>query len=222
MSKKSKKQKKRRLKAYFLRILFVSAVLVAMLLIVFGISRIMEGGSLVSAEEATEDTIYIKSKGSMTGAVVEAFDKDYYSEEELKKMIDDEVAAYKKVSGTEKGVTLSEFRIENKLAKVLLKYASDVDYRNFNGKELYAGTIAGMYDAGVTFDSEIKSVQDGTLINKTELLALKKYHGVALEEPITVVVPGKIAYTSANVELINSKTAKISEDSTELAYIIYK
>ena len=37
--------------------------------------------------EADRDTVYVQKKGTVTSAAISDFDKDYYDEEELKKLI---------------------------------------------------------------------------------------------------------------------------------------
>ena len=45
---------------------------------------------------------------------------------------------------------------------------------------------------------------------------------IVISEVVRVRSPKKIIYTSANVEVIDEKNARVSSDSTGLAYIVVK
>ena len=48
------------------------------------------------------------------------------------------------------------------------------------------------------------------------------YYVILLEEKIVVQTAGKIAYVSNNVSIEGEKLARVNEDATGLAYIIYE
>ena len=91
---------------------------------------------------ADKDTVYVQKKGTVKGANVADFDKDYYDETELSDFITETVDTYVAKAG-EGTVTIQEFAVENGIAHVYLDYAGAEDYAEFNGVEFYAGTVLG-------------------------------------------------------------------------------
>lgn len=195
------------------------ALVVSLLCMVF-----MMGACNFMTADYTQDTIAINKKGTISGIIVEAFDKEYYDGEELKQMINDEIAGY---SGSGEAVKLEEFEItEENNAFVNMTYQSAEDYKAFNEKELFTGTVLDAYNAGYEF-VDMTSVEDsGTNLQAKDVLEKGSMNIVIFEEPVEVRVSGKIAYVSDKVTLLDKKSAKAEaaqeEESTNIYYVIYE
>lgn len=108
------------------------------------------------------DTVYIQKNGTVQEATVESFDKEYYEEEELKDFITAEIEKYE--SEYEKGsVKLKDFLVEEGVAKLMMKYDGYQSYMDFNGRELFTGTIVQAIAAGYSFGGDFLEVKTGRL-----------------------------------------------------------
>jgi hypothetical protein len=223
MAKRSRKQKKRRAKAIALRSVIVLLLIIMIFFLLFGAVKLFNIFGNDSETTTLKDTISITRKGAIVGTILESFDKEYYSEQELKEMAEEEIAAYQQISGSSKSINLKDFEVKNEKAKLHLYYATDADYRAFNGKELYVGTIKELLAKGINFNIELDAIEDGMDdLTAGAVLGLEGYQAIVLEENIGVKSPAKILYCSDNVSVLGKKEAKVKENNTELAYIIYK
>ncbi len=170
--------------------------------------------------EAT--TLFVNKNGSITDAIVEDFNESYYNATEMQAMLNTELAAYNQSVNNESAAVISKFEVLGGVAKVFIDFASSIDYATFNEKVFFVGTVNEAYEQGYELDVTMKNVNGDEILKKADILEKGKYKIVILEEHINVVLYKKILYTSANVEMINDKQAKISEEAEGLAYIIYK
>ena len=171
-------------------------------LMLLGISAVMLGGCSMKFS-AEEDAVYVNKKGQVLGAIVESFDKDYYDADELQGMLEQDVVEYNGENG-KNSIEVDSFKVSGGQVKVIMNYA---DLADIQGKN---------YGANVTFTG-----RDGL-----ETLTLDQiegdYYVILLEEKIVVQTAGKIAYVSNNVSIEGEKLARVNEDATGLAYIIYE
>ncbi len=184
------------------------------------------------------DTVYIQKNGSVQEATVESFEKDYYSEEELKEFITAAIEAYEE-EHEDGGVEMKSFEIEEGTAKLMMKYDSCKNYEDFNGRELFAGTVVQTIAAGYSFDTDFVEVEDGALVggpfdteqseaaagavSVSEVTSNEDYKVVVLNEDTDVVVKGQICYVSAgSVTVKDKKTASVTTRNEGLSYIVYK
>ena len=182
-------------------------------LMLLGISAVMLGGCSMKFS-AEEDAVYVNKKGQVLGAIVESFDKDYYDADELQGMLEQDVAEYNGENG-KNSIEVDSFKVSGGQVKVIMNYADWADYAHFNDVQFFAGKLADI-QGKVTFTG-----RDGS-----ETLTLDQiegdYYVILLEEKIVVQTAGKIAYVSNNVSIEGEKLARVNEDATGLAYIIYE
>lgn len=180
-------------------------------------------GCSIKAFDADEDTVYVQKKGTIIGAIIESFDKEYYNDEELKEMIDSEIAEYNGSTGR-KSLEIESFEVVNKVAKLFINYETPDDYAAFNKVEFFAGTVKEAVDAGYGFDDKFIKAddKDASVSVKKDILQQDEYMVVILDESINVQIDGEILYLSDNAELLGKKLAKVTEDTSEAAYIIYQ
>lgn len=170
-------------------------------------------------QDITEDTIMIGKDGTVSGVIIEAFDKDYYDEAELSRMINEEISAYNQDGQL---ITLEKLEVSDDRTYVQLHYETAEDYKGFNEAELFAGTVTDALQAGYEFAS-LASVKEGEAGLDAAAVADKgSMHVVIFEEPVSVRIPGQIAYVSKGVTLTGKKEAKAVGEGEGLFYVIYE
>lgn len=173
----------------------------------------------MGTEEVTG--IKIGRDGTVTATIVEAFDKEYYTEDGLSEMIQSEIAAYD--SSGEK-VSLVEIREQEDTGSivVVMKYASAEDYAAFNEVTLFYGTVAQAQTAGYTPDAALESASGKEEpLQKEEFSTLAEKHVVICSEAMQVMLPSKILYLSGGSCLTDAKSVEATEDGA-LTYVITK
>lgn len=174
--------------------------------------------------DITQNTIIVNKDGSILGVIVEEFGDSKYVSDELKAMVEEEVATYNSGAGEDK-ITLQSYEItEEGQAKVVLKYASSDDYKEFNEENTFAGTVSEAYDAGYEF-ADMRSVAgDGQVLEKADVLEKGTMKIAIFQENVNIQVNGKIVYVSSGVNLVDKKeaTSTDADESIELFYVIYE
>lgn len=181
--------------------------------------------------EADRDTVYVQKKGTVIGAAIADFDKDYYDEEELKSFVDEKVQEYQEEHGKD-SVKIDKFSVEEGVAKLFIKYDSYENYQDFNEVTLFSGTIPQALAAGYKFDTEFTEIKDGEAggsVDNTTIVDLDS-KVVILSEKVDVKVDGTIQYVSSEYATIKADdTVSIQlpeevEDGEELSlvYVVYE
>lgn len=201
-----------------------------------GLTAILCMGLLSGCSKKTDvdtSTVFVEKKGHIVSVDVEALDKDYYDEAELESYITDHVAEYTEENG--ETIEKASFEAADGVAKLQMNYDSYEDYTDFNGIELYTGTVIKAQAEGYDFDTEFCSVSkkskkaDYTLqkADKEEVLADDNNKIVIIKANVDVVVPGTVLYVSAKDTKVTGKdtvsiTGEGSNEEAALTYIIYK
>ena len=181
-------------------------------------SIMFTNGCALGKGNITQDTIIVNKKGTVSGVIVQDFSKDQYNQEELSKMIQEEIAAYD--SSSEK-VKLNKFEVtEDNKVYADISYATDEDYKAFNDMDFFCGTVSDAYGAGYAF-ADMQSVNSGESgLDAKSVLEKSTMNVVVFSEATAVKVPGKIAYVSEGVSIIGKKEARTESEGT--FYIIYE
>lgn len=180
----------------------------------------------------SESTIvFVGKKGQVQTVDVEEFDKSYYSETDFKAFAQEAIDTYNKSHEVD-AVTLTDFTVEEGVAKLKMEYKSVADYSNFNEITLYQGSVAAAVSEGYLFDVDFSKVEKGEVTGKAtraDILAEEGLSVVIIKANTDVMVDGTICYVStANVTVTAKDTVSIyDEENTSLAtdvctYIIYK
>ncbi len=170
---------------------------------------------------ADTTTIFVHKDGKITDAIVEDFGQNYYDATELQTMTNQEITEFNQINGNNSAV-LSNYEVKDNIAKVYIDFKTVEDYGIFNQTECYFGTVADAFKDGYDMDVPLKSVSGDETLDQTALLEKGKYKILILQDHVDVRLYKKIQYTSANVEIIGENHAKISDESTGLAYILIK
>lgn len=171
--------------------------------------------------DADKTSVIIDKKGAVTQIIVEDFSQPYYNQEELKEQIEQKAAQHNQSCGNQEGAVLDELDVsEQGQIKVRMKFAGCQDYASFNEKLLFVGTVSEAYSAGYSFP-DMTAVTDGGRLAASEVLEKGGMHIVVIEETQQLKLPGKIAYYSEGVSLVDDKTA-INLNEGQTAFVIYE
>ncbi|HKM21871.1 MAG TPA: hypothetical protein VJZ01_07495 [Lachnospiraceae bacterium] len=180
------------------------------------------GGCAEKEPDIETTTVFVQKNGKVTDAIVESFEQGYYSALELQSMLDEEVAAYNAEVGQEDAAVVSRFDVSSGVAKVFVDFKTGQDYADFNQAQFFLGSINEAYEAGIDLDVVMKSTEGEETLSKEDLLEKGKYKILIIDNPVNVVLYKKILYTSANVEIISDKEARISDEAAGPAYLVFR
>lgn len=174
-----------------------------------------------SAFQPSVTSLYVQKNGEITQAIVESFEKDYYSDREFRSMIEKEVDAYNAQYGEER-ITIERLEVEDGTLYLLLGFKDADTYGHYNESYCFSGTVDEALDEGLSFNMDFKdalyeeySTSDVTEKKSNSVVVLKEEGIVQLEKPIK--------YVSNNVEVISEHMVQVMpiEDENEYAYIIF-
>lgn len=178
--------------------------------------------------DVSTNTIIVDNKGKVTEALVEDFDKDYYSAEELEAFVDEQIAEYE-TTHEAGSVKMSGLTVEEGTARMIMKYTSATAYADFHQAAFYVGTVVDAQTAGYKFDTTFYAVTDGaaaTTATEGTAVAAGEGNVLVIQDYIDVQVPGTITYVSEGVTVTGSGSASIvaanETDVAPVSYIVYK
>lgn len=169
----------------------------------------------------SETTVTIDKKGVISHRIVESFDKSYYNEDELRGIINDELSAYR-AGKDEDSASLVSLEIKDQTATAEIRFASYEDYAKFNDVDFFYGTIGEAVESEYPTDVTLKSSTDDSTISRYEFESMTDSKLVIVSEPVIIETPHKIAYTTANIDVIDERSARMASDSVGLGYIVLK
>jgi hypothetical protein len=162
--------------------------------------------------EATESTVFVQKDGSILSTDIESFDPGSYDESGLRSYVEEAISDYTEEHGSGT-VKLKDLSFANGVATLSIEYASANDYSEFNGIEMFSGSIAEALAAGYSFDGEYYEFQDGnqSLCDASAFLDTDGYKVVIIKANTDVHVNGKVKFASVqNVSLVDNSTVAIS------------
>ena len=173
--------------------------------------------------ESAQNCIRVDANGQITDTIVEAFDKDYYTQESLQEMIEKEIKEYTGQDGAVKLNSLAVSEDMDRNVTVVMTYTTWKDYAEFNDTRLFYGTVSEAQTAGYAIPSDLVSAKDESrTMTLQELDSMKDYHILITEESVPVYLPEKPVYFTKGTSQINSKCIKAGEESTGLTFVIMK
>lgn len=174
-----------------------------------------------SSFQPSVTSLYVQKNGEITQAIVESFEKDYYSDKEFQSMIEKEVDAYNQNYGEER-ITIERLEVEDETLYLLLDFKDADTYEHYNETYCFSGTVDEALNEGLSFNMDFKdaeyeeySTADVTEKKSNSVVVLKEEGIVQLEKPVK--------YVSNNVEVISKHMVQVMpiEDENEYAYIIF-
>lgn len=180
--------------------------------------------------DSDSNLVYVDKKGVVTAVHIEQMSQDYYDGTELEDFVKEAVDAYTEEYGRG-SVKVEDFAIEGENAKYTMSYESAEDYANFNGIEIFAGTVVDSLAAGYVYEGSFVKVENGSkaeTATKQDIYAEKELKVVIIREKTEVKVPGTICYVSSEyAELTGTDSVSIygngdSVQTDDCIYIVYK
>lgn len=179
-------------------------------------------------EEISVPALSVTSKGQVTAWLIEDFDKDYYDLEELRSMVDKEVAEFNKNHTSQEGKdavtvqSLTESADGSQKVTLVLQFRDTAAYKNYTGTDLFYGTVTEAREAGYDLDVQLISTKDGTTIEQTEIQEKANNHILIVQEKVLIYGPGKPLYISPGAAANEDGSVEVSEGAEDNIYIIMK
>lgn len=178
----------------------------------------------------TSNTVEALEDGSITGYIVEPFEKDYYDVKELETMVRAEIDEYNeekpdltKGQGRVPILVDKVFMTEDGSQKVVvaLNFGNPAVYQDYMGKEIFYGTLADAVTEGYDVDKKLAEVKGGKVLTGDKIQKNGEKRILILEEPVMVRTYQKVQYLSAGAKLTEEGfvDCTLNED---LKYIIIK
>ena len=167
-------------------------------------------------EDLDVTNLQIDAEGMVTHTMIEDFDTSMYNVAELEAMIQEEIADYGNEFQKEAVSLTSAVMSETDTNKVIvvMQFADADAYSEFNGIELFFGTIAEAEEHGYELDQMVfTDVSDKTKTTTLSELSTDTGHILIMNEKIPVNLPYKVLYTSGNVQLLDKYTVSGTEQS---------
>lgn len=175
-------------------------------------------------DEAAPDrnTVSIQKDGTIRQTIVEPFEPEYYDIEELRAMTQEKIA---QLGGAGEAIVCDSMKEENGRIVVEITYQTDADYRNFNNRELFSGTVSEASAQGYTFQDLVGT--DGEAVGAEVISTAGENRVVIVQtkagEALDVSVYGKIVYTSGNIALSGQKNAAIAAgEGDAVSYVVFR
>lgn len=155
------------------------------------------------------NTVSIQKDGTIRQTIVDQFEPEYYDVEELNAMAQEKIA---RLGGTDAAIVCESMKAEDGRIVVEMTYQTDTDYRNFNNRELFSGTVAEAAAQGYAFQNLVGT--DGAAVGAEVVASAGEDRVVIIQtkagEALDVSVYGKIVYASDDIALSGQKNAAIS------------
>lgn len=104
-----------------------------------------------SSFEPSVTSLYVQKDGKLIYAVVESFEKDYYSLSEFQSMIDREVESCNS-NYSEPAISVERLEVEEGTLYLLLNFTDAEAYSRYNEEYCFVGTIEEALGAGQSFN----------------------------------------------------------------------
>lgn len=174
-----------------------------------------------SSFEPSVSSLYVRESGALTYAIVESFEKDYYSLNEFQSMIEREVDTYNSLY-SEPVITIDEAEVKHGTLYLLMDFADAEAYSKYSEEYCFVGTVDDALGEGRSFDMTFKDINYEEYTT-AEVTDKKTNHVLILREEGIVELENAVKYVSNNVEIISEHMMQVMpiEDADEYAYIIY-
>ncbi len=158
-------------------------------------------------------TVYVLENGKVISTSVEAFDEEKYDKGQLKDYIKETINTYNSENG--KGsIKQKSFAVKDNMASLVMQYADASVFGDFEGIELFNGTLEEAKEAGYTFEGVFARVSDGvyTQCSVEDFMNESEYKVVIIKANTKVCVENsEICYVSTE------NVASVGED-----YVVIK
>ncbi len=176
-----------------------------------------------STETSWDTTgLSFKKNGEIVHLIVEDFAEEYYSLEELKAGVEEQIAAYNGTNGEDR-IRLDTTELTDGKVRMQMTFDRASSYTGFYRQALFCGTIEEAQRAGYDLDVALSSVDDSdSKIGRTDILEMGDRHIIIAREAISFRPFAEILYTSGDVSVSDNRKEAFTENGENLSYIIFK
>ncbi|WP_310604663.1 hypothetical protein [Anaerosporobacter sp.] len=195
----------------------VTLILVGILLLV-AMTGCGKNKVSITAEDVTTNTIVIKKDSTIQSSIVEAFDKEYYSQDELEVFIKEEINDYNKKNG-ENEIEMHSIHVADQKASVVFNYNDIDDYSTFNGIDAKLLTTSqALQDEKITSMLEFVDSKNGGTVSKETALSNSDAMVLVIKQALDIKIDGTILYYT-NVEKTDKNVLQSNEEN--VAVIVF-
>lgn len=194
----------------------------------------LAGCGAAKVPETVEVTsLVIDKEGAVTSHIVGVFDRQFHSVDKLKKMAQEEVAAYNTANQTGNVSPVTLERVESLAGNdgsVIVTYLFDgaQTYEKYNGNSFFYGTVEEAEKDGYHFDKMNQVLYDtkgDKSIVSSNISSMTKKHVIILSEQTRVYAPYKVAYISESAKTMEDgsiDTTGVSEEEYPVIIVLDK
>lgn len=168
------------------------ALLSIMMIMIVTLAGCKKGTLTIKTSSVSENTMLIKKDGRVQVAIVDTFDKSYYSVDEIDSYIKDELTKFNQTVNNNDAIKLVDLEKVKDNIVMVLEYQTFDYYTQFN-------KVEGNYYSTLT--SEVQSKLPQILFNTkdeaiqgSEVTFEENYKVVELKEEYNLMIDGKIKY----------------------------
>lgn len=172
----------------------------------------------ISAEDVTTNTIVIKKNNTVQSSIIEDFDKDYYSKEELETFINEEVTDYNKKNGEDQ-IKMHSIHVTEQKASVVFDYNDIEDYSAFNGTSAKLLTTAqALQEESILSVLEFVDSKTGDTVPRETALSKEDATVLIIQEPLDIKIDGTILYYS---NVVKSEKNVLQTSGENIAVVVF-
>ncbi len=171
--------------------------------------------------EDTASNLIINKDKSIISTVKEDFNEPYYDVNELKEMINSDIAEYNKTHDA--AISSKEPVLEEGVVSLELTYKTSEDYSIFNNESLFTGNPSDALLKGYSLDVILTDISDPTkTIAGVDIKGMTDNTILITDYIDNIHLPSKALYASDNVVVSdNGKTVKRNDTSDKPVFVIY-
>lgn len=179
--------------------------------------------------DANQSAIYIQDDGTVSYAVSEKFDKDYFDKGDLEEKIEAEVAEYNKSSqaSVDDAIEINKFKVKSDVATLVLDFITaydfleySKDYNRVSEKDFYIGSIEDNTECKIKGD--FVSPDKKETVGKNEIEDMKDANILIVSEQCKVQIEGTVQFISTNCEIDEDGIITTAKSDDGKSYIVYK
>ena len=209
-------------------------IVAAMLAVLTGCSGSGQNGAFAP----TQSSLYITSEGAVTNAVVETYDKDYYSADELRASVDEILRAFNAESGDdaadengESAASIQECVMADGIAKLLIEFPDADMYLKFMEQypdeeseiqvtNLDITTIPDGITKGYLVGKNFKQTSNSKEVSADDVMKQSRLYVAAVEGAALVQTDGAVQYISDGVSMEGTNLVRTPAD--EVSFIVFR
>lgn len=173
----------------------------------------------LKTEDVGVNTVVLKKDGTVQAAMVEEFNKDYYSLDELNDFVTKQIDKFNNSVGSETAITIDSLEMNKEDAVLILTYQDLDTYAAFNKVKAVTMEVDALQGANLKLPDVFVKEDNGAYVKQDAALNNGKYKIVMIQDNVDLMVEGTIKYYT-NCILVNSYTIQTTPEGESV--IVYK